>query len=133
MATGQQMGWIRPRIGTGAWLALIALAMQFVLAFGHNHFGHHGDGLSAAAKLVAGYSSSPPAGPDRDDGDGLAADGCAICATLALAATAVAAAPPLLALPTPVTISQQPSPLAAVPTTASTAAFRSRAPPRLTV
>ncbi len=130
---GQRVGWIRPRIGTGAWLALMALALQLVLAFGHNHFGHHGDGLGATARLVAGYSSSPPAGPDRDDGDGLAGDGCAICATLALAAAGAAAAPPLLALPTPITISPPPSALTAAPTTAATAAFRSRAPPRLTV
>ncbi len=127
------MGWIRPRIGSGAWLALFALALQIVLAFGHNHFGHHGDGLSAATKLVAGYSSSAPAGPDRDDGDGLAGDGCAICATLALAATALAATPPLLLLPTPVTMSQRPWRPTTVTTTAAAAPFRSRAPPHLTV
>lgn len=125
------MGWIRARIGAGAWLALIALAVQIVFAFGHGHFGLRGDGASDG-RLIAASSSHLP-GPDHHDGDGLGPDGCAICATMALAATALAAAPPSLALPSPVIAPEQPWRRAAAMAATVDAPFRSRAPPHLIV
>lgn len=128
---GQRVGWIRPRTGAGAWLALIALALQTVLAFGHGHFGLHDDG-SYASRLIAASSSHLP-GPGRDDGDGLGPDGCAICATMALAATALAAAPPPLTLPSPVVAPEQPWRRTVAMAATIDAPFRSRAPPLLIV
>jgi hypothetical protein len=120
------MPGVRTRSTGGAWLALVALALQLVLGFGHVH-------APAAAQLQAqaahhlhdGHDHPAPASHD----DGLAADGCALCATLAMAAGGLAPAAPVLALPLRraarldlVAPTTAPAPLRRAP-------FHSRAPP----
>lgn len=111
------MKWFRANIRHGARLALLALAIQFVLAFGHHH-----DGEALAAPAIAlqdsatgtalgkqfstdhpttATAAADPAGqttPARHK-DGKAGDPCAICAVMALAGTVLFAEPPVLRLP----------------------------------
>src|SRR5260370_17598934 len=75
------MGWFRARSRLGAYLALLALAFQLAISFGHVHLDHIAP-TSAHATAVAGTqasdedatASSNPTG--RED---LADDLCPIC------------------------------------------------------
>ena len=83
------MNWVRTHITQESKLALFALAIQMVLAFGHVHAVH--------AQAAPGFSTEQTQpGPAHDHH---AADHCDICAVTAMAGTMLAAAPPQLALP----------------------------------
>jgi hypothetical protein len=101
------MKWFRRHIRTGSRLALFALALQFVLSFGHFH-------LTAAqaapaiqtltdlaqaqslASEAARQAEQQPAG--HDDGQP-SNEPCAICAVMSMANQLVFATPALLLLP----------------------------------
>jgi hypothetical protein len=88
------MSWLRSNIRHGSRLALFALAIQFVLSFGHFH------GVAAkAAALVQPQAglTQPLSSPDEDQQR--PAEPCAICAVMALANVALSASPPVLLLP----------------------------------
>jgi hypothetical protein len=92
------MRWVRNsrRFGS-SYLALAALALQFVVSFGHVHL----DGVRRTdpALTVAGsraHASQLPAPQPGSDGDD---DYCAICATIYL--TANSFLPPAPELPVP--------------------------------
>jgi hypothetical protein len=121
------MGFIFRHKRHGAVLALIALALQIVLAFGHVHLR----GLGAIPHpVVAGQASlahSPQQTPAQNPGDD--DDYCAICASIFLASSAFAPAPPQLLVPVNFQRIEHcfnaAQPLAQSPRLA----FRSRAPP----
>jgi hypothetical protein len=95
------MIWVRSKVRGVAWLALFALALQLVVSFGHTHGGDFGVASAVAAdQSHAGSPSGPvPAPPaDRDRGS-TPDDGCAICASIALAGTLILTPPPALAVP----------------------------------
>jgi hypothetical protein len=92
------MKWFRANIRQGAKLALFALAVQLVLSFGHVHGTVHAAPLDATLALSASDVAQTPAAPDTDHHH-RAADPCAICAVMAMAGTALFAAPPVLLLP----------------------------------
>jgi hypothetical protein len=125
------MGWIRTRARWGTWCALLALALQFALSFGHAHALASPFGASPLFGLSdhAHPADAPdaPAAPVKPAG--LAFDYCAICAVANLAANAVPASAPGLAIPAafhPIRI----WPDAAAATAASPhRLFRARAPP----
>jgi hypothetical protein len=106
------MNWFRSRAKYGATLALLALALQFVLSFGH----FHGDAAQAAPAIHAVAPSASTAversdnpqpaieanqqQPDSDHPSGPHHDGyCAICAVMSLAGSLITSEPPLLLLP----------------------------------
>lgn len=68
------------------WLALLALALQLVVSFGHHH-DHAGHERTAAssAQCVAATGDACAAPADTDDDK----DGCAICWAMALVAATV--------------------------------------------
>lgn len=91
------MGWVHRHKHRGAVLALIALALQIALTFGHVHQrGLAGGSSNAIAKQVRLAHTSPQAPAqhpsDRDDY-------CATCASIFLASSAFAPAPPQLLVP----------------------------------
>jgi hypothetical protein len=108
-------------------LAVIALALQLVLTFGHVHLR----GLVGSShRVIAGQASlahpplqAPVQIPSHDD------DYCAICASIFLASSAFAPAPPQLLVPASFQRIEHyfnaPQPLAEQ----LRLAFRSRAPP----
>lgn len=119
------MKWFRSNIRHGSRLALLALAIQFVLAFGH----HHGAAASAApgpvqahetaASVLAGnqpatqqaatkdsaakesFTKTSAANPTKPPQGHHQSDGdnCAICGVIALAGTVLFTEPPVLLLP----------------------------------
>lgn len=135
------MKWFRRHIKTGSRLALFALAVQFALSFGHFHpaaaqaasaiqsvqadlaYAAAFAGLDARSQAV---EKQAPAVPDNDQQP---ADGCAICAVIALAGHALAAGPPLLLLPQAVEFLYLTTDAEFVHLNATRFAFQSRAPP----
>ena len=103
------MKWFRSNIQHGARLALLALALQFGLSFGHVHTGA-AQAAPLAYHSVAAQSDISPATPDavepsaplpasHNDSDQHPGEACAICAVIALASTVLFATPPVLLLP----------------------------------
>jgi hypothetical protein len=138
------MKWFRSNIKHGSRLALLALAIQFVLSFGHFH------GVAAqAAPAIQSSQTQPPASyadglpaPDAasqagqrqpasdHDSDGHPNDGCAICAVMALANAMLFATPPvLLLLPQAVEFLYLTTDAEFVHLNSARIAFQPRAPP----
>jgi hypothetical protein len=131
------MKWVRSNIKYGSRLALFALAVQFVLSFGH----FHGGAAQAAPAIQSGLvSSGLPAAdaiglsaqrqsPAHHDSDQQPSDACAICAVIALANAALFATPPLLLLPQAVESLYLTTDAAFVHLNSTRVAFQPRAPP----
>jgi hypothetical protein len=145
------MKWFRSNIKYGSRLALLALAIQFVLSFGHFH------GVAAQASpaiqssliqssqiqsspgpfeasrasgLAATEMASQPVqrqkpGSDRDSDS----DGCAICAVMAMANAVLFATPPLLQLPQAVELKYLTTDAEFIHLNSVRVAFQPRAPP----
>ena len=91
------MRWFRDAIRQGSWLALIALAINLGLSFGHFHaFDSQasGRGIAALAASVASPDGQKPTNPDDSHADYL----CPICMAAAAMANSLASAPPALSL-----------------------------------
>ena len=97
------MGWVHCHKRYGARLALVALALQIVLSFGHVHLENvHLDGVRISHGAAAGAHNTvavqasgqlPAQNPGSDD------DYCAICASIFLASTSFVSQPPPLPVP----------------------------------
>jgi hypothetical protein len=120
------MGWIVRHKRHGIVLALLALALQSVLTFGHVHLrgvAQHATATITHRTVAHANSQTPAQIPGDND------DYCAACASIFLTSSAFAPAPPLLVVPLhfqrvehsfyPVQLAPEPLRLA----------FRSRAPP----
>jgi hypothetical protein len=122
------MSWFRDHIRQGSWMALIALAINFALAFGHVHaIGDAGSGLSQAALAAPSTPDSGDRTPNHpaDRIDHL----CPICIATGAMGKALAATPP--ALPTifaDVSVDRAVEHENAIPQPRC-AAFQSRGPP----
>jgi hypothetical protein len=102
------MGWVHCHKRCGARLALVALALQIVLSFGHVHLenvpldgvrishvaaaGAH-NGVADNVVAVQASRHLPAQNPGNDD------DYCAICASIFLASTSFVSQPPPLPVP----------------------------------
>jgi hypothetical protein len=89
------MRWFRDHIRHGSWLALIAIAINFAVAFGHVHgFDGAGSelGLTSRIATVAGVDGDRTQKHPADQADYL----CPICMAAAAMGTALAPTPPAL-------------------------------------
>ncbi|MCP1967230.1 DUF2946 family protein [Bradyrhizobium elkanii] len=134
------MKWFRRHIKTGSRLALFALAVQFMLSFGHFHpiaAAQAAPGLSLVDLAYIGTSATPdlavqvtgtpqPANPDNDRHP---ADNCAICAVISLASSMLFTAPPVLLLPEAIELLFRTTNAEFAHLKSAPAAFHSRAPP----
>jgi hypothetical protein len=125
------MRWFRSNRKTGGRLALFALAVQFVLAFGHIHpqdiygslDGISSSTLSALPALEKVQSLSTDQAYNQSD------DFCAICAAVSSLNNSFAAEAPHLALPVASRAVLEPDRVAAIFVEPRRASFQSRAPP----
>jgi hypothetical protein len=124
---GVGMGWVWLHRRHGAVLALIALALQIVVAFGHVHLHaltQSPHATSAQRAVLADNKSHTPAQiPANND------DYCAICASIFLASSAFAPAPPQLLVPANFQRVEHSLKSAQPLSDSLRLAFRSRAPP----
>jgi hypothetical protein len=131
------MKWFRRHVKTGSRLALFALAIQFALSFGHFHAVaaqaapaiQAGLGQSDLAYIGAAPEAAQKQAPSTPDTDQQPADGCAICAVIALAGNVLFATPPVLLLPQAVELRYLATDAEVVHLGSVHPAFRSRAPP----
>jgi hypothetical protein len=117
------MGWFPGARQIGAWLALVALALQLGLSFGHLHVqppGHHPPELAAAG-------TEEPQDTDPDHGDGR--NHCPSCAILSLLAGAQTGATPVSAMPEWRAAEEVIPAAETIRSGSIRAAFRARAPP----
>jgi hypothetical protein len=117
------MKWIRSNIRHGSRLALFALAVQFVLSFGHFH------GVAAQAAPVTMSDAARQQAPSNHDTDRQANDACAICAVIAMANATLFATSPSLLLPQAAEFSYLTADAGFVDLNPARAAFQPRAPP----
>ena len=102
------MNWFRSNIKHGSRLALLALALQFGLSFGHFHAGA-AQAAALTMQSVAAQSDvtsaldaveqSAQLPASHNDPDQQPSDPCAICAVIALASSVLSATSPALLLP----------------------------------
>jgi hypothetical protein len=122
------MRWFRANRILGSRLALFALAVQFVLAFGHIHhediYGSARPALAMAAAVPGGSQPLPANHPSKHSDDY-----CAICATVSLLGNSFVAAAPTLPLPAASHAIEQINRVAAIFIAPRRAPFQSRAPP----
>ncbi|MGN6749503.1 MAG: hypothetical protein ACTHJS_13005 [Xanthobacteraceae bacterium] len=120
------MGWIGRHKRHGIVLALLALAVQMIVAFGHAHLrGSAQQATAAIAQRTAAVANSQTPLHIPADND----DYCAACASIFLASTAFTPAPPLLPLPAVSARAEHNCNAVAALTQRQYLAFRSRAPP----
>ena len=136
------MKWFRSNIRLGSRLALFALAIQFVLSFGHFHGSSaQAASVSAGAKRaglhhILGFAAMHMDASDRASQSndparlpGPPTDDCAICAVMALANAAVDATPPCLPAPQAFAFSYLGADAGFVDLNSARVAFQPRAPP----
>jgi len=131
------MKWFRSNIRQGSRLALFALAIQFLLSFGHFHggtaqatpalIGAKQSGLHRTIGFAATHSDAPIPSDHRSDGQ--PGDDCAICAVMALANAMAVATPPCLPAPQATAFLYLTGDAGFVDPHAAGVAFRPRAPP----
>jgi hypothetical protein len=135
------MKWFRSNVGPGSRLALLALAIQFVLSFGHFHgstaqaasvgakqfpashpgsFERYSDASAADAVRAKTSGDQEPAGPGDD---------CAICAVMALSNAMVVGTAPELPGPLPAAFLPLTTDVAFADPNPVRVAFQPRAPP----
>jgi hypothetical protein len=89
------MRWFGDNVRHGSWLALVALAINFALSFGHVHVaGHASERGAIVAALGLSGQSKVPGHTDDGQADYL----CPICIASSAIANGLASAPPVLPL-----------------------------------
>ena len=74
------MKWFRSNIKHGSRLALLALALQFALSFGHFHaIAQAAPAIQSGLSYVLTTAGEPASNPDSDQRPN---DACAICAVI---------------------------------------------------
>jgi hypothetical protein len=122
------MRWVRGNLRQGSWLALIALAINLALSFGHVH-ALDGDGLARhSGSVVAAVTANSDRTPGHSD-DSHPDDLCPICVAAAAIATGLAPTPPEIPVEFAVVRIDHGIIPAASFTESRRAAFQSRGPP----
>ena len=120
------MRWFRDNVRHGSWLALVAIAINLAISFGHVHVaGQVSNRGLIAAVLGATDHGKAPAHPDGPFGDDL----CPICIATSAIANGMAAAPPAIPLQLEATVVDRPMPVVRLAVSLPRAAFQSRGPP----
>ena len=92
------MGWFRDHMRRGSWFALVALAINLGLSFGHIHaIDRRGFGHPSASQIVAIASPNDAQTPGHHEGDQFDLL-CPICIAASAVGHALASAPPALPL-----------------------------------
>jgi hypothetical protein len=137
------MKWFRSNVQHGTRLALFALAIQFVLSFGHFHAiaapvapalqsatTQFDVAFASRLPAPAAVSKSTPQQPaSNHDSDRQTDDFCAICVVVAMANAALSATPPALLLPHAVEFVYLTTEAEFVHRNSVRVAFQPRAPP----
>jgi len=118
------MRWFRANVRSGAWCALIAMALQFLLTFGHVHAR-----VGTATSLLLGIQgrAEPPDGP-RAPVKRLV-DHCATCTLIQMAGAGAPSAAASLPAPVPITSVRLTFRATSEPAASPPLNFQARGPP----
>jgi hypothetical protein len=108
-------------------LALLALAVQVILSFGHVHLSIFAPTSTPSAAAIG--SVLPGGGAPSHNPDGSPDADCQICAVMQLASMSAASAPPALPLPTSFRSIRLQAPAELAASSSPHALFQARAPP----
>jgi hypothetical protein len=126
------MHWVRSHIRVGSRLALFALVVQIVLAFGHVHsFGVAPAAANPAATALAVGHGRSAVQPPVHQPKGSADSDCPICALIQMAASSAPPAPPALPLPQDLGRVRPQLPATVILAASPQFLFRARAPPAI--
>ncbi len=125
------MQWFRRHIKAGSRLALFALALQFVLSFGHFHFdaAQAAQALTDSSHGLAASAASEKQQPPSHDDDHPSSAPCAVCTAASMANQMVVATPAALPLPDDIGLRCLAPEAEFVRLASPRPAFQSRAPP----
>jgi hypothetical protein len=124
--------WVRTRLRFGACCALLALAMQFAVAFGHTHRGDGAAAFAAQAETVIapGRLQAKSNAPDVPMGPALPAfHYCEICLLTSLTGSSVPATAPFLSRPLVAEVLTFPRQVETAPRPYPLHSLQARAPP----
>jgi hypothetical protein len=125
------MRWIRSNRRQGAWWALLAMAIQIIVSFGHAHGiegFRQGALLPQAAPGIHNQLANDPGDPASKPVR-LAFDHCAICEVVNMGASVMPADAPPSGAPVDVSNVQFSPHAEAAPSTVGHLLFQARAPP----
>src|SRR3954451_15548278 len=97
--THVKMHWFRSNLRLGSRLALLALAVQVILSFGHVHLFNPAPASPSSATAIASGAVLPRGDAPNHNPAGLPDADCPICALLQLVAMSAASVAPVLPLP----------------------------------
>jgi hypothetical protein len=118
------MRWFRTNVRAGTWCALVAMALQLALTFGHVHARV---GSTTSLRLTAQGLVAPTEGPRAPLKPLI--DHCAICAVIHMAGAGVPPAALSLPLPHPVAAGRLSFSGNSEPTSSRPLRVRARGPP----
>src|SRR5438094_8671074 len=90
------MRWFRSNVRSGAWFALVAMALQLALTFGHLHLRI---ASAASAPLAAKAAITLPEGSSLPTKPRLVDENCAVCTLIHMTGSAALVAAVLLLPP----------------------------------
>ena len=93
------MHWFRSNLHLGTRLALLALAVQMMLSFGHVHLYNLAPASATSMMAIGSGGVLPSGGPAGHDPEGSPDANCPICALIQLVAASAPAMAPALPLP----------------------------------
>lgn len=125
------MRWVRTNRRYGSWCALLAIAIQIIVSFGHAHRVEGFRPGDVPPQAIAGVHGQLPAQPDDPASKpiGRVFDYCAICVAINMGASAVPAQAPASALALVAENIRFPIPAEAATWTMGHLLFQARAPP----
>jgi hypothetical protein len=88
------MRWFRSNVRSGAWLALVAMAVQLVLAFGHLHLR-----ISSAQQVAKAAVTLPDGSLPTKQKPRIVDEHCPVCTLIQMASTGAPAAAASLPIP----------------------------------
>jgi hypothetical protein len=110
-------------------LALLALAVQVILSFGHVHLNTFARASTPSAAAIGSGAVFPGGGAPSHNPDGSPDADCQICAVMQLASMSAASVPPALPLPTSFRSIRLQAPAELAASSSPHALFQARAPP----
>jgi hypothetical protein len=120
------MRWFRDNVRHGSWLALLALAINLGLSFGHFHAA---DGKHTGTGSLIGAASSDADRTHGHPGDTQGDCLCPICTAISAMTNALTSEPPMLKVEFAGLSLDRPTESLLAFVERSTAAFQSRGPP----
>jgi hypothetical protein len=125
------MRWIRTNRRHGAWCALIAMAIQIIVSFGHAHRIESFRQGALFPQITAGIDNQLTSDPGDPTSKPIrrAFDYCAICVVINMGASMMPADAPASGVPVDVNKVQFSPHAEAAPSTSGHLLFQARAPP----